>query len=81
MLWVCLIVPGHSTSPSGAWTTRSCSRGTIRESRIVIAWLSLPPEELIAIRAPRRINRRHSREMGISVAAMVSVSVWMECVG
>ena len=44
----------------------------MRESRIVIAWLSLPPEELIATRAPRRINRPHSQGMGISVKDMTS---------
>ena len=41
---ICSIVPGHSTSPSGACTTRSWSRETTRETRIVMAWLSLPPE-------------------------------------
>ena len=25
---MCSIVPGHSTSPSGAWTTKNCSWGT-----------------------------------------------------
>ena len=35
------IVPGDSTSPCGAWTRSSCSRGTTRASRIVIVWLSL----------------------------------------
>ena len=59
----------------------SWSLGKMRESRIVIAWLSLPPEELIATRAPRRINCRHSRGMGISVADMASIPVWMACFG
>ena len=52
--------PGHSTSPTGAWTARSCSRGTTRESRIVISWLSLPPERLTATSMPSRIIARHS---------------------
>ena len=46
---------GHSTSPSGAWTATSRSRGTMRDSRRVIAWLSLPPLVEIATRAPARI--------------------------
>ena len=50
----------QSTSPSGAWTMRSCSRGTMRDSRIVIAWLSLPPLLDIATSAPRSISSRHS---------------------
>ena len=48
-------VPGHSTSRRGAWTATSCSRGTIRDSRTVIAWLSLPPLVEIETRAPARI--------------------------
>ena len=44
----------------------------MRESRIVITWLPLPPEELIATRAPRRINRRHTPGMQISVADTTS---------
>ncbi len=30
---MCSMVPGHSTSPSGACTTSSCSRGTTRETQ------------------------------------------------
>ena len=41
---ICSIVPGHSTSPSGACTAMSCWWGTIRDSKIVIACESLPPE-------------------------------------
>ena len=43
-----------------AWTTRSCSRRTMRDSRIVIAWLSLPPLLDRATSAPRSISSRHS---------------------
>ena len=74
------MVLGHSTSASGAWTTRSCSLGTMRDSRIVIACESLPPDELIATRAPARINFRYSRGMGMAVSDMASaMSGW--CVG
>ena len=42
-----------------------------------MAWLSFPPEELMATRAPRRASFRHSGGMGILVADMVSIPVWM----
>jgi len=60
---MCSTVPGHSTSPRGAWTTKSWSRGTIRASRMVMAWLSLPPDALTLTSAPRRIMSRHSDGM------------------
>ena len=40
--------------------------GTMRESRIVIAWLSLPPEELTATSAPRSIRSWHWAGTGMA---------------
>ena len=48
-----------ATSRSGAWTATSRSRGTRRDSRIVIACESSPPEVEIATAAPRRMVARH----------------------
>ena len=56
---MCSIVPGHSTSRRGAWMTIICSAGMMRSRRIVIAWESLPPDELTAKRAPA--ERRRSK--------------------
>ncbi len=66
---ICASVPGHSTRPRGAWTTTSWSGGTRARSRIIMAWLSLPPLWLTARRAPALIISATSAGMASAVTA------------